>query len=76
MVSTPSYDPARLSSHDPAADQALRERLQRRHRHDPLLDRAISQTYPPGSTFKVITSAAALSSGKFTPDSVIDSPTS
>ncbi|MGF7238984.1 MAG: penicillin-binding transpeptidase domain-containing protein, partial [Frankia sp.] len=33
------------------------------------------QTYPPGSTIKLITAAAALSSGKFTPDSKINSPT-
>ncbi|CAN5600372.1 penicillin-binding protein 2 [soil metagenome] len=35
-------------------------------------NRATQSSYPPGSTFKVVTAAAALDSGKFTPDSVID----
>ena len=30
----------------------------------PLLNRAISETYPPGSSFKVVTSSAAFSTGK------------
>jgi peptidoglycan glycosyltransferase len=74
MVSTPSFDPARLSSHDGKAIRAYYQRLQA-DGADPMLNRAISQTYPPGSTFKVITSAAALSSGKFTPSTEIPSPT-
>jgi peptidoglycan glycosyltransferase len=74
MVSTPSYDPARLSSHNAKSIQAYYKQLQS-DPGDPLLDRAISQTYPPGSTFKVITSAAALSSGKYTPDTSIPAPT-
>ena len=74
MASTPSYDPARLSSHDAKAIRAYYAQLQK-DPADPLLNRAISQTYPPGSTFKVITSAAALSSGKFNPDTSIPSPT-
>ena len=35
-------------------------------------NRATQSSYPPGSTFKVVTAAAALDSGKFTPDSVVD----
>ena len=74
MASTPSYDPARLSSHDAKAMRDYYAQLQK-DTGDPLLNRAVSQTYPPGSTFKVITSAAALSSGRFTPDTQIPSPT-
>jgi peptidoglycan glycosyltransferase len=74
MTSTPSFDPARLSSHDAKAIRAYYERLQA-DVADPMLNRAISQTYPPGSTFKVVTSAAALSSGKFNPSSSLPAPT-
>jgi peptidoglycan glycosyltransferase len=74
MASNPSYDPSKLSSHDAKTMRAYYAQLQR-DPGDPLLNRAVSQTYPPGSTFKVITSAAALSSGRYTPDSSIPSPT-
>jgi peptidoglycan glycosyltransferase len=73
LVSTPSYDPGRVSTHSPKANTAAWNS----YLHDPdqpMLDRAISQTYPPGSTFKVITTAAALSTGNYTPDTVIPAP--
>ncbi len=74
MASAPTYDPNVLSSFDPAAIRAYRERLTADGAGDPLLNRALSQTYPPGSTFKVVTAAAALQEG-VTPDTQIPSPT-
>ena len=67
MVSTPSYDPNTLASHDPAAQQRAYKGFAAA---DPpvLSNRAISQIYPPGSTFKLVDTAAALQNG-FTPDS-------
>ena len=73
MVSTPSFDPARLSSHNEKSIRDYYRRLQD-DPADPMLNRAVSQTYPPGSTFKVVTSAAALSSGKLTPGTRIPAP--
>jgi peptidoglycan glycosyltransferase len=69
MASVPGYDPNALG--DPARYRALN-----RDPAAPLLDRATQGGYPPGSTFKVLTAAAALDSGAYTPDSVVngDSP--
>jgi peptidoglycan glycosyltransferase len=73
MVSTPSYDPTPLAVHDPAQIQRAYNSLLN-DPSSPLLNRAISQTYPPGSTFKVITAATALSSGRFNPNTQIPAP--
>ncbi|MCM6776945.1 penicillin-binding protein 2 [Nocardia sp. CDC159] len=62
MVSTPSYDPNRLSGHDGAKGTEAWEQLSS-DKTQPMLNRAVSQTYPPGSTFKVVVAAAALSQG-------------
>ncbi len=40
----------------------------------PLVDRGTQSRYPPGSTFKVVTAAAALDSGTITPETAIDAP--
>jgi peptidoglycan glycosyltransferase len=61
LVSSPSYDPGLLSGGGPrtaAAWQALTT-----DPDQPMLDRAIRQTYPPGSAFKVVTAAAAIEGG-------------
>jgi penicillin-binding protein A len=73
MASTPTYDPNLLSSHDPQAIRDYWAQLNEADR-DPRLNRAISDNYPPGSVFKVIVSAAALSTGEYTPDTVIPAP--
>ncbi len=73
LVSTPSYDPARLSGNGTDASAAW-ERLNA-DPDKPMLNRAVRQTYPPGSTFKVVTAAAALDSGVITDvDAPTDSP--
>ena len=62
MVSAPSYDPNLLATHDVEQQSQAWQQL-RDDPNSPLLNRAISETYPPGSTFKVITTAAALQRG-------------
>ncbi|HET6732611.1 D,D-transpeptidase PbpA [Mycobacterium sp.] len=62
MVSSPSYDPNLLATHN-VDEQATTWQQLRDNPDNPLLNRAISETYPPGSTFKVITTAAALQAG-------------
>ena len=62
MVSAPSYDPNLLATHD-VEEQAQVWKQLGENPDSPLLNRAISGTYPPGSTFKVITTAAALQTG-------------
>lgn len=67
MVSSPSYDPNQLASHE-SDEQGSAWRQLRDDPNSPLTNRAISETFPPGSTFKVVTTAAALQAG--VPDSV------
>jgi penicillin-binding protein A len=62
MVSMPSFDPNPLSSHDEKAAAAAYTKLNK-DKDEPLLNRATASTLPPGSTFKVIISAAALQNG-------------
>jgi peptidoglycan glycosyltransferase len=74
MASRPSYDPTGLSSHDPAKIRSSYKALVENDL-DPLVNRAVEERHSPGSTFKVITAAAALAKGMH-PDSVIDAPPS
>lgn len=73
MVSRPSYDPALLSTHNSAAAGRAWTALQA-DPDNPMLNRAVRETYPPGSTFKLITAAAALETGRYTPDTVVPAP--
>ena len=71
MVSHPSYDPNSVAGHDLAQLESNYEALQDADGR-PLTNRAIGgNLYPPGSVFKVVTAAAALSDGEYTEDSVL-----
>ncbi|BFO15259.1 hypothetical protein SHKM778_16470 [Streptomyces sp. KM77-8] len=74
LVSVPSYDPALLSGNGSAARDAWARLNADPDR--PMLNRAVQRTYPPGSTFKVVTAAAALDAGVVRNlDEATDSPT-
>ncbi|MFE4450760.1 penicillin-binding transpeptidase domain-containing protein [Streptomyces sp. NPDC056796] len=73
LVSSPSYDPELLSGTGSAVTDAW-ARLNRAPSR-PMLNRAIRQTYPPGSAFKIVTAAAALDARVVTdPDAATDTP--
>jgi penicillin-binding protein A len=63
MVSVPGYDPNSI----PGRFSDLR-----RAPGSPLLNRTVQSGYPPGSTFKVVTATAALDSGRYTPQTLVD----
>jgi peptidoglycan glycosyltransferase len=63
MATNPSYNPNLIEKH---FAQATRTRAPCR---GALLNRATAGKYQPGSTFKIVTAAAALDTGRFTPDS-------
>ena len=73
LASSPSFDPNKLSSHDAASIQRTYTALNLDPRQ-PLLNRALAMTLPPGSTFKLVTAAAALESGKFNSASILPGP--
>ena len=64
MASLPSYDPNVLASHDFSAVLDEFDRLEA-DEDEPLLNRAIQTTLPPGSTFKIVTAAAAIENGDY-----------
>jgi peptidoglycan glycosyltransferase len=64
MVTVPSFDPDELIEGGTKYRKTLKNGAE--------INRATQDTYVPGSTFKVITTAAALDSGKYTPDTIVD----
>ncbi|MBC2932169.1 penicillin-binding protein 2 [Nocardioides sp. zg-1228] len=70
MASTPTFDPNNFASHDFGAVAELSEELNADPR-EPLVNRAIGTTLPPGSTFKLVTAAAAIESGNYDADSQV-----
>jgi len=72
MASNPSFDPNLLATHDLKASQQSWKRLLD-DPDNPMANRASREIYPPGSTFKLVTAAAALQHG-YRPDSKVSSP--
>jgi len=62
-VSSPSFDPNLLSSHSAAGIQAAYKKYNS-DPNNPLENRAFDITFPPGSVFKLVVSAAALKHGR------------
>jgi peptidoglycan glycosyltransferase len=62
ITTFPRYNPNVLSGHDPDRIRAAWKQLNQ-DPDAPLLNRAAGGLYPPGSTFKVVTAAAALENG-------------
>jgi peptidoglycan glycosyltransferase len=66
MASNKPFDPNRIPDD--------LEELNENELETPLLDRSSQGLYPPGSTFKVVTAAAALENDVITPDTAIAAP--
>ena len=73
LASSPSFDPNLLSSHDPAKIRAAYQKYTD-DPDKPMLNRPLAMTLPPGSTFKLVTAAAALETGSYTPTTVVPGP--
>ena len=67
LVSLPSYDPNIFTN---STDETAISQIFSRNDF-PILNRAIAGTYPPGSTFKIVSSLAGLVSGKITPATIV-----
>jgi peptidoglycan glycosyltransferase len=72
MASSPTYDPNLIEK--PQGYAKIQRTQAPCSPAAPLLNRATQGLYPPGSTFKTVTAAAALDDGVYTPDSTFDDP--
>ena len=66
LASYPSYDPSTIAGGSDADAEAWKKLDKKNNPDDPSLNRALREVYPPGSTFKVVTAAAALENGLYT----------
>ncbi|MFI6207303.1 peptidoglycan D,D-transpeptidase FtsI family protein [Streptomyces sp. NPDC051041] len=66
LASYPSYDPSTIAGGSESDENAWKKLQKENNPDDPMLNRALREVYPPGSTFKVVTAAAALEHGKYT----------
>jgi cell division protein FtsI/penicillin-binding protein 2 len=74
LASYPTFNPNKYATFN----SAQLKRADNRYLKDPaqpLLNRAINQTFPPGSTFKVVTSSTAFSTGNYNQQTRVYAPT-
>lgn len=74
LASYPTFNPNRYATFS----GTQLKRIDHQYLNDPrqpLLNRAINQTFPPGSTFKIVTSSTAFSGGAYNPDTRVYAPT-
>jgi peptidoglycan glycosyltransferase len=65
LASYPSYDPGTIAGGSDSDAAAWKKLDKKNNPDDPMLNRALREVYPPGSTFKVLTAAAALENGLY-----------
>jgi cell division protein FtsI/penicillin-binding protein 2 len=70
MASSPSFDSNVFDANNPNGQELIGKLFQRTDR--PLVNRAALGQYPLGSVFKIITMAAGMESGLFTPETTVD----
>ncbi|MEV8322454.1 penicillin-binding transpeptidase domain-containing protein [Kitasatospora sp. NPDC056731] len=63
LVSTPSYDPGTIAGSESGDSKAWTDL--NADPNKPMLNRALKETYPPGSTFKLVTATAAFENGLY-----------
>jgi penicillin-binding protein A len=71
MASYPSYDTNLVATHDSAKAIKAANRLEKQS-GKPMLNKAMNETFAPGSSFKIIDSAAAFELGGMNKDSAFD----
>ena len=74
LASYPSFNPNKLATFN-GTDLQKADQKYLNSPQQPLLNRAINETFPPGSTFKIVTSSTAFSTGKYAPQTPYNAPT-
>jgi peptidoglycan glycosyltransferase len=74
LASYPSFDPNLLATLD-GNQLSKNDKALLRDPNQPLLSRATDVTFPPGSSFKIVTSSTAFSTGKYTQNTRVFAPT-
>jgi penicillin-binding protein 2 len=74
LASYPTYDPNVFGSTNPRDEDTSSWLVNPHNKKMPMLNRATSGTYPPGSIFKPVTAIAAMAEGFMEPDDLISCP--